>query len=45
MGGNGILKKICLKYSKRRLIVTKVGTSVDRDGAQLSHRQIFDICP
>jgi len=34
-----------LTYSKRRLIVTKFGMSIDRDGAQLSHRQIFDIGP
>ena len=45
MGGQWDFEKICLKYSKRRLIVTKFGTSVDRDAAQLSHRQIFDICP
>jgi len=34
-GGQWDFEKIPLKYTKRRLIVTKVGTSVDRDAAQL----------
>ena len=42
MGGNGISKNM-LTYSKRRLIVTKFDMSVDRDAAQLSQGQIFDI--
>ena len=38
-------RKNMLTYSKRLLIVTKFGMSVDRDAAQLSQGQIFDICP
>jgi len=45
MRGQWDFEKISLKYCKRRLIITKVGTSVDRDAAQLFERQIFDICP
>ena len=45
MGKKCDFKNMCISVPKRRHIITKVNTSIDRHTAQLFERQIFDICP
>jgi len=45
MGKKCDFKNMRLSVPKRRHIITKVNTSIDRDTAQLFERQIFDNCP